>query len=93
MYLLGNLLILALVVPGVRVWAQYGKHDQTRALNVALGVECAHCHAGFNFSQFVTHEMMAAGHYWAARSDMKCARPERVQARAARHTAQSRSPW
>ena len=26
-------------------------------------------------------ELMAAGPYWAARADMKCARPERVQAR------------
>ncbi|MFN3946172.1 MAG: lytic transglycosylase domain-containing protein [Allosphingosinicella sp.] len=26
-------------------------------------------------------ELMAAGQYWAARSDMKCGRPERVQAR------------
>lgn len=26
-------------------------------------------------------ELMAAGHYWAARADMKCGRPERVQAR------------
>jgi soluble lytic murein transglycosylase len=33
-------------------------------------------------------ELAAAGHYWAARADMKCRRPERVQARlrsAARH--------
>jgi soluble lytic murein transglycosylase len=27
------------------------------------------------------HELSAAGHYWASRADMKCARPERVQAR------------
>ena len=26
-------------------------------------------------------ELMAAGHYWAARADMMCSRPERVQAR------------
>jgi hypothetical protein len=26
-------------------------------------------------------ELSAAGHYWAARADMMCARPERVQAR------------
>jgi cytochrome c peroxidase len=36
--------------------------SQVRGLNLFMSerLECAHCHAGFNFSQFVTHENLTA---------------------------------
>jgi cytochrome c peroxidase len=36
--------------------------SQVRGMNLFMSerLECAHCHAGFNFSQFVTHESAAA---------------------------------
>ena len=37
-------------------------------------------------------ELIAAGHYWAARADMMCGRPERVQARLAHRRPASRRP-
>jgi cytochrome c peroxidase len=47
-------------------YAYYGEDSaltagQVRGINLFLSerLECAHCHAGFNFSQFVTHESAA----------------------------------
>ena len=37
------------------------REAQVRGMNLFMSerLECAHCHAGFNFSQFVTHESAA----------------------------------
>ena len=47
-------------------YAYYGEDSalteaQVRGMNLFMSerLECAHCHAGFNFSQFVTHESAA----------------------------------
>lgn len=47
-------------------YAYYGEdgaltQSQVRGMNLFMSerLECAHCHAGFNFSQFVTHESAA----------------------------------
>jgi cytochrome c peroxidase len=47
-------------------YAYYGEdsaltESQVRGMNLFMSerLECAHCHAGFNFSQFVTHESTA----------------------------------
>lgn len=47
-------------------YAYYGEdaalsESQVRGMNLFMSerLECAHCHAGFNFSQFVTHESAA----------------------------------
>jgi cytochrome c peroxidase len=47
-------------------YAYYGEDSaltagQVRGMNLFMSerLECAHCHAGFNFSQFVTHESTA----------------------------------
>jgi len=47
-------------------YAYYGddkalSESQVRGMNLFMSerLECAHCHAGFNFSQFVTHESAA----------------------------------
>ena len=48
-------------------YAYYGEdaaltESQVRGMNLFMSerLECAHCHAGFNFSQFVTHESVAS---------------------------------
>jgi cytochrome c peroxidase len=48
-------------------YAYYGEdaalsESQVRGMNLFMSerLECAHCHAGFNFSQFVTHENATA---------------------------------
>jgi cytochrome c peroxidase len=48
-------------------YAYYGEdaaltESQVRGMNLFMSerLECAHCHAGFNFSQFVTHESAVA---------------------------------
>lgn len=66
---------------GVTEWAIHA--DWVAGLAAWRMGDCAAAadHFGRVGTQSGDQELMAAGQYWAARADMRCGRPERVQAR------------